>query len=202
MSTYEEDIADMYYNLNDYFTIMNIPFSAIEKRIGGLGSGEIDVLAVKVKNNKFLDAVHAEVSVSISEKFPFRSDKGNKGADDCYKILKKFFLSDGEYKIKEILGKTKYKRVAITSTFKKDCLEKIKERMPYWGAKVINHSQAKGKIKLKINYKSKTLDIELIPFEILLQETMRLFKSKGLIGKNFQDKRYRAINYLRELSNG
>ena len=51
MTTYEEDIIDIYYNLMGYFTIKNIPFSAVEKRAGGKGRGEIDVLAIKIKNN-------------------------------------------------------------------------------------------------------------------------------------------------------
>ena len=46
MTTYEEDLVDVYYNLNNYFTIRNIPFSSIGKNKGGKGRGEIDILAV------------------------------------------------------------------------------------------------------------------------------------------------------------
>ena len=36
MSTFEEDLVDVYYNLNNYFTIRNIPFSSVNKNKGGI----------------------------------------------------------------------------------------------------------------------------------------------------------------------
>ena len=66
MTTFEEDVVEIYYNLNDFFTIKNIPFSAVETRKGGAGRGEIDILAKK--GNK-IDA--KEFSLVSKEKRPY-----------------------------------------------------------------------------------------------------------------------------------
>ena len=55
MTTFEEDVVDVYYNLNRYFTIKNIPFASIEKKRGGKGRGEIDLIAIKAEENKIID---------------------------------------------------------------------------------------------------------------------------------------------------
>jgi hypothetical protein len=201
MTTYEEDIADIYYNLQDYFTIMNIPFPPKEKREGGRGRGEIDLLAIKIKDNKVIDAIHVEVGVSLTSAFPFIS-KTRPKIDECNRIISKFFSNDSEYKIRELIGDTPFRRVMITSYFAKNCLEKLRERIPDFGGKIIEVSKdGEDKINLKIDYNNKILNLELITFPRILNDTKILFKKKGLENKNFQDTRYRAIHYMIEGSN-
>jgi len=198
MTTYEEDIADIYYNLQGYFTVMNIPFRPKEKREGGKGRGEIDLLAIKINDNKVLDAVHVEVGVSLTSAFPFVS-KSRPKIDECNKIISKFFSNDSEYKIKELIGNTDFRRVMITSSFAKNCLDKLKKRIPDFGGKILEISKEESdKINLKIEHNGKILKLEIVAFPRILKETKRLFKEKGLEKKNFQDTRYRAIHYMIE----
>lgn len=194
MTTYEEDIVDIYYNLLDYFTIKNIPFSQVEKKAGGKGRGEIDLLAIKIKDNKVIDAIHIEVSVSITSKFPFTSRTQPK-IDESGKIIKKFFSNDSESKIKEIIGNTPFRRIVISSEFDNKSLNRIKERIPDFSGKVISIQRDDIGIKTKIEYNNKVLDIEIIPFKQMLNELKKLFKNKGMGKKNFQDPRYRGIQH-------
>lgn len=195
MTTYEEDIVDICYNLKGYFTIMNIPFSAVEKRDGGKGRGEIDVLAIRIHDNQVKEAIHIEVSVSVSSKFPSKS-KTQPKTDETGKLIKKFFTNDSGHKIREIIGDTEYKRVLISSEFDSKSLDRIKERMPDFGGEILRISDKDGRINLRLKYKDKSLDIEIIPFSQVLSETKELFIKKGLAKANFQDGRYRAIQYL------
>ena len=77
MATFEEDVVKAYYNLNNYFTIENVPFHAKEKRTGGKGRGEIDLIAIKINkdNGRLEEAIHVEVTSSIDAKFPFISKR-------------------------------------------------------------------------------------------------------------------------------
>lgn len=118
MSTFEEDLVDVYYNLNNYFTIRNIPFSSVNKNKGGKGRGEIDLLAVLIKDGKFVNCSHIEVSVSITGKFPYNNDTSDY-------IIKKFFSSGAEKKIADIVGNVDYFSVFITSDFRKNAKEFI-----------------------------------------------------------------------------
>jgi len=195
MTTYEEDIIDIYYNLMGYFTIKNIPFSAVEKRAGGKGRGEIDVLAIKIKNNKSVDAVHIEVGVSLTSAFPFTS-RSKPEIDESNKLLKKFFKNDAEHKIRDLIGKTKCRKVTVCGKFDKKSANRLKRRIPAFDGKILNLKEKDNRIFLKLKYKEKVSDIEIIPFYIILAEVKRLFKEKGLENKNFQDPRYRAIQYL------
>jgi len=195
MTTYEEDIVDIYYNLQNYFTMKNINFSAIEKRAGGKGRGEIDVLAVKTKDERVIDAVHVEVGVSITSSFPFTS-KSNPGSDESRKLLKKFFWNDAEHKIKELIGNRKFRRVTISGNFDKNSVERLKQRIKDFDGEVVSIKKENEKIYMRVKYKEKTIDIEIIPFSIILEEVKELFKKSGLEKKNFQDSRYRAIQYL------
>ena len=122
MTTFEEDMVDVYYNLQGYFTMKNIPFSAIEKRIGGEGRGEIDVLAVRIEDEKIKDLVHVEVGVSVTSPFPFTSTTKPK-TDESLKLLRKFFRNDSEHKIKEIFGNSKFRSVIVSSEFSKNAVE-------------------------------------------------------------------------------
>jgi len=198
MTTYEEDMVDVYYNLQDYFTITNIPFSAIEKRKGGKGRGEIDVLAIKVKNNKVIDCVHAEVSVSLTTNFPDLT-RTQPAADESNRLIKKFFSNDSEHKIREIIGNTSFKRVLISSDFDKKSLTRLKNRIPDFGGEILNlKMSSEGSIITRIKHDKKTIDLEIIPFKKVLRDIKELFKIKNLQNKNFQDERYRGIHYLIE----
>ena len=195
MTTYEEDIIDIYYNLNGYFTIKNIPFSAIEKRAGGKGRGEIDVLAIKVKDGKVIDAVHAEAGVSLTSAFPFTS-RSKPEIDESGKLLKKFFKNDAEHKIKALIGKTKCRNITICGKFDKESVNRLKSNIPAFEGKILNLKEKDNKIILKIKYKNIIKEIEIIPFCIILKEVKKLFKEQNLENKHFQDPRYRAIQYL------
>jgi hypothetical protein len=192
MTTYEEDIVDLWYNLQGYFTILNISFSAVKKRKGGKGRGEIDLLAIKVDDGKISNAVHIEVSVSVTTKFPEKSAT-NSGSDESGKIVKKFLSNDSRHKIKEFIGKIPYKRIFISSDFSKDVCDKLKQNIPRFGAKVISIKENNGQVNMTINYNNKKTDIEIIPFRHIFDETKKLIIQNGLINKNFQDTRYRAL---------
>ena len=115
MTTFEEDLVDVYYNLNDYFTMRNISFSSDGKQKGGKGREEIDILAVHVKDSKFMNCSHIEVSVSVTDKFPHPNSSET--------IIKKFFSNSSEKKIKEIIGNCDYSNIMITSDFGKNAKE-------------------------------------------------------------------------------
>ena len=137
MTTYEEEIVDIFYNLQGYFTILNIPFSASEKRKGGKGRGEIDVLAIKISEGKVVDAVHSEVSVSLTAKFPFTA-KTHPNQDESFRLIKKFFNNDSETKIKEYIGETQFRRIVISSDFDKNSVERLKKRIPGFSGTLLN----------------------------------------------------------------
>ncbi len=134
MTTYEEDVVDIYYNLKNFFTMKNIAFSAIEKRKGGKGRGEMDLLAIKVNKGRFDEA---------------------------------------------ILG----------------CSRTGKKRMKELSAEVISIDRRENKIFLTLKFSEKVLDIILFPFEEMLKEIAVLFYEKKLLYTNFQDPRYRALQY-------
>jgi hypothetical protein len=103
MATFEEQIVKSYYNLKNYFTLENIPFSAAEKRKGGKGRGEIDLIAIKIgrNNGKVEEAIHFEVSASIKSKFPFKSEK--QSYDEVHKLLKKSLLATSMISLKNFM---------------------------------------------------------------------------------------------------
>ena len=195
MTTYEEDILDIYYNLDGYFTIKNIPFSAIEKRAGGKGRGEIDVLAIKTKDGKVIDAVHIEVGVSLTSPFPFLS-RSKPDIDESAKILKKFFKNDAEHKIRNLIGNTEYRAVTVCGRFDKASVNRLKTRIPDFGGEVLDLKEMENRIFLKIKYKERIKEVEIVPFYVILNGVKKLFKEQGLENKNFQDPRYRGIQYL------
>lgn len=194
MSTFEEDAVDIYFNLKGYFTIKNIPFSAIEKRPGGRGRGEIDVLAVKTDGNKITDAVWAEVSVSVTSAFPFKSEKGN--VDESKKLLKKFFLSDARHKIREYIGNMNPRLIFVSSMFNGKSAERLESRLGTFGAQVIVIRNENERIHAKIIHGETEGEIEIIPFPCLMKEIKRLYGERGFLKKNFQDSRLRGLQYL------
>lgn len=195
MTTFEEDLMEVYYNLKGYFTIKNIPFSPIKKRAGGKGRGEIDLLAVKINTNKMIDAVHIEVGVSVTSSFPFKSNT-RPNLDESGKLIKKFLTNDSEHKIREYLGNSRYRCQFISSKFSSKIEERLKERLTHFGAKVIMIKRSDNKILVRINKSGKGRDIEIIPFQEILKEMASMFKDEKLKDKNFQDSRLRAIQHF------
>jgi len=195
MTTFEEDVVEVYYNFKGYFTIKNIHFPAIKKRRGGAGRGEIDLLSIKVKDNKIIDAVRTEISVSITSTFPFKSET-YKFLDESNRLIKKFFRADYSHKIREYIGNTKYRSQLITSRFDKKITEKLRERLKRFGANVLDISEKKEKVIIKLSYGGKIETIEIIPFERILNELRDIFKEKNLSKRHFQDPRIRGLQYL------
>ena len=195
MTTYEEDMVDAYYNLKGYFTMKNIPFSAIEKRPGGKGRGEIDILAIKAENGKVKDAIHIEVSVSVASLFPFTT-LTEPTIDGSFKILKKFFRNDSESQIKKIFGNTKFRRILISSEFSHKASDKLKKRISDFGGKVVRIKEKDEKIFLTVKDSDKQFEIEIIPFTKVIRSAKKIFKKKNLKKKNFQDPRCRTLQYL------
>jgi len=189
MTTFEEDIVDLYYNLNDYFTIKNIPFQAIKKRRGGAGRGEIDILAVQTKKGKINDCSHIEVSFSRTDKFPH--------ADSGKKIIKKFFSEDCEERIKDIIGDIPDTYIMITSSFKKDVKKRLRNRLGNQGTRILELvGEDKGNtLILKLVYKGRTKTILIYTFEHILFKLMEIFDKQNLLTMNFQDPRLRAIQH-------
>lgn len=194
MTTFEEDLVDIYYNLLDYFTIKNIEFSSQEKRKGGKGRGEIDILAVQVKNSKG-HCLWIEVSVSITTHFPFSSDT-NKNLDESGKLLRKFFSESADKRIKEIIGDTPYHCILICSDLRPNFKKNLKERIPDFGGEIISLVDDKRVVLLEVKYKGKTKLIEIRTFTSIFFKLMKLFQEKGLLQKNFQDTRLRAIQHF------
>jgi len=83
------------------------------------GRGEIDVLAVLIKDGKFVNCSHIEVSVSVTGKFPYN--------DTSDYIIKKFFSSGAEKKITEFIGNVNYFSIFITSDFRKNTKELLRK---------------------------------------------------------------------------
>lgn len=189
MTTFEEDLVDIYYNLDNYFTMRNIPFSSIEKRKGGKGRGEIDLLAVLIKDEKFLNCSHIEVGVSVSDKFPH--------GDTPEKIIKKFFSNDSEIAIKKIIGNTNYWRIMVTSDFKRNAKELLRKGLQDKGAEVISMASTGAKnynnILLELKYEGKVKKIVIYTFTHIFFKLLKKFQEKGFILKNFQDSRLRSI---------
>jgi len=197
MTTFEEDTVECYYNLKDYFTIKNIPFSATQKRPGGRGRGEIDLLAVEVGNGgRVNDAVHVEVNVSVSSSFPFVSKK--KDVDEVWKLLKKFFISDADAKISKLLKGLEWRCQLISSDFDSKSRERLEKRLKELGAEVRFSSKdiSQGLMKTRIQFNNKVKEIEIIPFSEILTRLKDIFKRKKLMKKSFQDSRLRAIQHL------
>lgn len=191
MTTYEEDVVDIYYTLNRYFTIKNISFPPTEKRPGGKGRGEIDLLAIKVgDDNRIEDAVHVEVSVSVTDSFPFPKEATRR------LIVYKFFETDCEPAIGEYLKNTNYRLQVITSDFDKKIREKLLKIFGGFGIKDVEIEQINDKINIAINYKNKRKTIEIIPFSKILKDVISLFDEQDLLEKNFQDIRMRGLQYL------
>lgn len=196
MTTFEESVVECYYNLKGYFTIKNIQFSAIEKRRGGKGRGEIDLLAVKIgKNGKVDDAMRVEISVSVSSTFPFISKK-RINVDEVWRLLKKFFISDADVKIKEYLKDLEWRNQLISSDFDAKTKERLKTRLEELGAKVEALTQSNGSLKLKIRFEDKVKEIEIVPFPDIWKKLRQIFKEQKLLKKNFQDQVMRGIQHF------
>ena len=184
---------DCYYNLIGYFTIKNIQFSAIERRPGGKGRGEIDLLAVKLRGDDKPECLWIEVSVSVSDKFPFSSS--SKDTDTSGSIIKKFFESDARHKIRRY-GLRYPKYIFISSDFKKNVEEKFGKRLEHWDAKLIKSKTTEDGFIAHIEYNGVKRRIQIIRFSEILCHLKAVFERDDLTTKNFQDPRLRSIQYL------
>ncbi|MFC1505457.1 hypothetical protein ACFLQ6_00135 [Thermoproteota archaeon] len=195
MTTFEEELVDAYYNLKGYFTARNLSYSASKKRRGGKGRGEIDLLAVKVNNRIVEDAIHVEVGVSIKSAFPF-INRSKKNVDEPSKLIKKFFISDSPYLVRQYIGKTPYRLQQISSRFDGKSAQKLHERLKELGGKNIRIIQNGDVINLKMRYEGKEKFIEIVTFQKILEDLIEIFTKKDLLKKHFQDNRLRGIQYL------
>lgn len=191
MTTFEEDLVDVYYNLNNYFTIKNIPFSSPKKQKGGKGRGEIDILAVLIKDGKFMNCIHIEVSVSVTTPFPYN--------DTPDYITKKFFSDGAEKKIKDIVGNIEYSSILITSDFRKNAKELLRKSLSEKNVKIISIASTGtinyGTIILEVEYKNKTKKILIQTFTHIFFQLLKKFQEKRYMQKNFQDSRLRSIQH-------
>jgi len=191
VTAFEEKVVKSYYNLKGYFTIENLIFPAKEKRKGGKGRGEIDLVAVKIdENGKVIDAVHVEVTASIDAKFPFLSKK--KHADEINKLLKKFFISDADDKLKELYN-GKYEYQFVTSVFRDDVEKILREELTRRGANVIHIKKENGSILIKLQYQGKTKEIKITPFAEILTQLMNEMKGRT---EHFPNVTLRAIQWF------
>ena len=192
MTTFEEDLVDVYYNLNNYFTIRNIPFSSIEKNKGGKGRGEIDILAVLIKNGRFMNCSHIEVSVSVTSKFPYN--------DTPEYMIKKFFSGGAEKEITDIIGNVNYFSVFITSDFRKNAKELLCQiLLEKVGVEVVSIASTGATnyntIILEMKYQGKIKKILIQTFTHIFFQLLKKFQEKEYIYKNFQDSRLRSIQH-------
>ncbi|MEK6983531.1 MAG: hypothetical protein AABX33_03075 [Nanoarchaeota archaeon] len=192
MTTFEEDLVDVYYNINNYFTMRNIPFGSVNKNKGGKGRGEIDVLAILIKDGKFVNCSHIEVSVSVTSKFPYN--------DTPDYIIKKFFSGGAEKNITGIIGNVNYFSILITSDFSKnakDLLRKILSEKE--GVEVLSIASTGATnyntIILEMKYQGKIKKILIQTFTHIFFQLLKKFQEKGYIYKNFQDSRLRSIQH-------
>jgi hypothetical protein len=198
MATFEEQIVKSYYNLKNYFTLENIPFSAAEKRKGGKGRGEIDLIAIKIdeNNGKVEEAIHVEVSASIKSKFPFKSEK--QSYDEVHKLLKKFFINDVDDKLKEFYAGN-YKFQFITSIFNDDIEKRLKDRLKHWGADVQSIKREGESILVKLKYNGKLKEIKITQFTDILKELVISTKNRT---EYFSISTVRAMQWLNKLPFG
>ena len=194
MTRYEEDVVECYYNLKGYFTMKNVTFPAIKKRPGGKGRGEIDLLAISVKNAKQKEAHWVEISVSASSSFPFWDKQGG-SADESKKIIKKFFTSDAENKIREF-GLTKYDLKIITSKHTDTMVDRLTRGLKvHEKARIMDIEETlMGKL-VNINHRGILKTIEIIPFDSILKSLKEIYQKQDLLDKNFEDPRLRSIQY-------
>ena len=197
MTTFEEDVVECYYNLKGYLTVKNVCFSAVEKRPGGKGRGEIDLLAVLIgKEGKIKDAVHIEVAVSLTSQFPFISRR-NRNYDEVWRLLKKFFMSDADEKIKEYFKSSKWRSQLISSDFDSEkAFSKLSRRLKELGAEHEILTSEADKIEVRVRFNDKEKQIEIRPFSKILSELKEIFQEQNLSEKSFQDPRLRGIQYL------
>jgi len=176
MATFEEQAVKSYYNLKGYFTIENISFPSKEKKKGGRNRGEIDLIAIKIDRNsgKVKEAIHIEVSPSLTENFPFISDNQ---ADEVRKLLKKFFISDSDFKLKEFYEED-YKFQFVSGRFGKDAEERLKRRLEELGAEVLDIRMEGESILVKVRYEGKTKEIRIVQFTNILKELIMLTKGR------------------------
>lgn len=192
MTTFEEDLVDVYYNLNNYFTMRNIPFASVNKNKGGKGRGEIDILAILIQEGKFVNCSHIEVSVNVTTKFPYNYTPEY--------IIKKFFSGGAEKKITEIIGNVDYFSILVTSDFSKKAKDLLRKRLSEKeGVKVVSMASTGATnyntIILKMKYQDKIKKVLIQTFTHIFFQLLKKFQEKGYIYKNFQDSRLRSIQH-------
>jgi len=207
---FEEDIVERWYILNGYLTARNIMYTSPRKKPGGKGRGEIDLLAVKLENGTIKDSVWCEVSVSVSAKFPFISRKRENIDDIKRLIIKKFFSKGAEDKVTEYLGGKNYRLELITSCFKENVTEILKDNLPRFNARLIratrcNVNSSPECLEIEVEYNPSDPEIEvggrkvirIIPFQLVLNNLISMFKNReDFMKKNFTDPTMRAIQWL------
>jgi hypothetical protein len=182
MATYEEELVKAYYNLENYFTIENIPFKSKEKKKGGKGRGEIDLLGIKIDKDsgRVEDAICVEVSTSITDKFPFQKDVNTCGVN---KILKKFFESDIDEKLKDYYSPDKFNFIFVTSSFKKNVYEELEERLKskVEEFEILNKEERSSEldpISVRIKHNGKNKIVNIIPITWFIEELKKIMKEK------------------------
>jgi hypothetical protein len=212
MARFEEEIVERWYVIRGYLIVKNISYSSPAKRAGGKGRGEIDLLAVKLDGKGVKDRVRCEVSVSITQPFPFIS-KTRPNVDEVYRLVKKFFSKGAHFKTVEYLGSPMYRCELVSGELANNYEELLRENLPRFGAKLLNVKPdiSEGRVKrvnIKVEYKPVDQDIEIegvreieiIPFQTVMQELREEFEKKDLTKKDFPDPIMRSIQYLIKFS--
>lgn len=201
---FEEEVVERWYNLKGYLTVKNVGYKSPAKKKGGLGRGEIDLLACKLgKEGKVDDCIRIEVGVSVTGSFPWVNKKQASG-DDAGRLLKKFFSKGADLKAREYFDNLRYRNQIVSSEFTGNAKDLLRSRLEELGAKVIKVEQKESKIVVKIAYEPKDEDIELrgereieiVPFSIVMKDLQRIFHDQDLMHRDFSDVVMRAIQHM------
>jgi len=182
MATFEEELVKAYYNLEKYFTIENIPFKPKEKKKGGKGKGEIDLLGIKIDKDsgRVEDAICVEVSTSIVDHFPFSKGDEKSGTG---KILERFFEKDIDEKLKDYCPPEKFNFIFVTSPFKKNVYEELEKRLKpkVEEFKILNREERTSEldpISVSIKHNGKNKKVKIIPITWFIKELKNKMKKR------------------------
>jgi hypothetical protein len=182
MATFEEELVKAYYNLEKYFTIENIPFKPKEKKKGGKGKGEIDLLGIKIDKDsgRVEDAICVEVSTSLVDHFPFSKGDEKSGTG---KILERFFEKDIDEKLKDYCPPEKFNFIFVTSPFKKNVYEELEKRLKpkVEEFEILNREERAlelDPISVRIKHNGKKKRVKIIPITWFIKELKNKMKKK------------------------
>jgi len=121
-----------------------------------------------------------EVSTSITDKFPFQEGDATCGVK---KILRKFFESDIDEKLKDYYSPEKFNFIFVTSSFKKNVYEELEKRLKpkVEEFEIINREERTSEldpISVRIKHNGKEKIVYIIPITWFIKKLKEIMKEK------------------------